>query len=112
VRTKRAEKTRVDLRGLCPRKAARCKRVRPQRGGTLQNGIIADFRGFTAVCVTVAQAWCTWLAGVDPKRSHNMVHALILDIWTWPRGDVPGLGLIDEDVGLLRGDDVTSRPRA
>jgi hypothetical protein len=21
----------------------------------------------------------------------------------WPRGDVPGLGLTDEDVGLLRG---------
>ena len=22
---------------------------------------------------------------------------------TWPRGDVPGLGLTDEDIGLLRG---------
>jgi hypothetical protein len=27
---------------------------------------------------------------------------LILDVRTWPRGDVPGLGT-DEDVGLLRG---------
>jgi hypothetical protein len=27
---------------------------------------------------------------------------------TWPRGDVPGLGLTDEDVGLLRGWIVTS----
>jgi hypothetical protein len=27
----------------------------------------------------------------------------VLDVQTWPRGDVPGLGLIDEDVGLLRG---------
>jgi hypothetical protein len=26
----------------------------------------------------------------------------MLDIRTWPRGDVPGLGLTDEDVGLLR----------
>jgi hypothetical protein len=26
----------------------------------------------------------------------------VLDIRTWPRGDVPGLGLTDEDVGLLR----------
>ena len=26
-----------------------------------------------------------------------------LDARTWPRGDVPGLGLIDEDVDLLRG---------
>jgi hypothetical protein len=26
-----------------------------------------------------------------------------VDVWTWPRGDVHGLGLTDEDVGLLRG---------
>jgi hypothetical protein len=26
----------------------------------------------------------------------------VLDIWTWPRGDVPSLGLTDGDVGLLR----------
>jgi hypothetical protein len=29
----------------------------------------------------------------------------VLDIRTWPRGDVPDLGLTDEDVGLLRGVD-------
>jgi hypothetical protein len=29
----------------------------------------------------------------------------VLDVWTWPRGDVPDLGLTDEDVGLLRGVD-------
>jgi hypothetical protein len=28
---------------------------------------------------------------------------LVLDVRTWPRGDVPGLGLTDEGVGLLRG---------
>jgi hypothetical protein len=28
-----------------------------------------------------------------------------LDIQTWPRGEVPGLGLTDEDVGLLSGVD-------
>jgi hypothetical protein len=28
---------------------------------------------------------------------------LVLDVRTWPRGDVPGLGLTNEDVGLLRG---------
>jgi hypothetical protein len=32
-----------------------------------------------------------------------MGHALALDPRTWPREDVPGLGLIDEDVDLLRG---------
>jgi hypothetical protein len=28
-----------------------------------------------------------------------------LDVWTWPRGNIPGLGLTDKDVGLLRGVD-------
>jgi hypothetical protein len=26
----------------------------------------------------------------------------VLDIQTWPRGDIPSLGLTDEDVSLLR----------
>jgi hypothetical protein len=26
----------------------------------------------------------------------------VLDVRTWPRGDVPVLGLTDEDIGLLR----------
>jgi hypothetical protein len=42
------------------------------------------------------------MAGVDPEWSHNMAHALVLDTRTWLREDVPGLGLTDEDVGLLR----------
>jgi hypothetical protein len=29
----------------------------------------------------------------------------ILDVRTWLRGDVPGLGLTNKDVGLLRGVD-------
>jgi hypothetical protein len=29
----------------------------------------------------------------------------VLDVRTWPRGDVLGLGLTDEDVSLLRGVD-------
>jgi hypothetical protein len=32
----------------------------------------------------------------------------VLDVRTWSRGDVPGLRLTDEDVGLLRGWIVTS----
>ncbi|TVU00901.1 hypothetical protein EJB05_53632, partial [Eragrostis curvula] len=43
------------------------------------------------------------MAGVGPEWSHSMAHALALDARTWPRGDVPGLGLMDEDVDLLRG---------
>jgi hypothetical protein len=30
---------------------------------------------------------------------------LVLDVRAWPRGDVPDLGLTDEDVDLLRGVD-------
>ena len=42
----------------------------------------------------------------------SMAHALALDTRMWPREDVPSLGLTDEDVSLLRGEDVTSRSRA
>jgi hypothetical protein len=35
-------------------------------------------------------------------------HMAVLDVQTWPRGDVPSLGLTDEDVDLLRGWIVTS----
>jgi hypothetical protein len=33
------------------------------------------------------------------------MHMSVLNVWTWPRGDIPGLGLTDENVGLLRGVD-------
>jgi hypothetical protein len=37
-------------------------------------------------------------------------HMTTLDTQTWLRGEVPGLGLIDEDVSLLRGWIVISWP--
>jgi hypothetical protein len=50
---------------------------------------------------------------VDPLgRTRYSMHAAnwiygtrmpVLDVCTWPRGDVAGLGLYDGDVGLLRG---------
>jgi hypothetical protein len=52
------------------------------------------------------------MASVGPQWSHNMAHALVLDPLTWPREDAPGLGLIDEDVDLLRGVYVTFWPKA
>ncbi|BAD73085.1 unknown protein [Oryza sativa Japonica Group] len=48
--------------------------------------------------VAVAQAWCAWLLWT--WSGHSMAHALALDTRTWPRGDVPGLGLIDGGVDL------------
>jgi hypothetical protein len=39
------------------------------------------------------------------RSGHMVWHIMTLDIQTWPSGEVPGLGLTDEDVGLLRGVD-------
>jgi hypothetical protein len=52
------------------------------------------------------------MAGVGPEWSHSMAHALAPNRRTWPREDVPGLGLIDEDVDLLKGVYVISWPKA
>jgi hypothetical protein len=41
---------------------------------------------------------------LGPEWSHGMAYET-LDIQTWPRGEVPRLGLTDEDVGHLRGVD-------
>jgi hypothetical protein len=51
------------------------------------------------------------MASVDLEWSHSIAHVLAPDTWMWPRGDVPGLELIDEDVSLLRDEDVTPDPR-
>ena len=40
------------------------------------------------------------MADVDPEWSHSMAYVLALDARTWSRGDVLGLGLINEDVDL------------
>ena len=60
---------------------------------------LSQFHG--RVCRSCTCMVC--MAGVDPEWSHSMAHALALDTQTWPRGNVPGLGLTDEDAGLLRG---------
>jgi hypothetical protein len=36
------------------------------------------------------------------RSGHMAWHMTTLDTQTWLRGEVPGLGLTDEDVGLLR----------
>jgi hypothetical protein len=65
------------------------------------SGIRVDPRGFTGVCglgVRVYGAWRMWA-----RSGHMTWHMTTLDIQAWPRGEVPGLGLTDEDVSLLRG---------
>jgi hypothetical protein len=46
----------------------------------------------------------TWYGTYDANWMYG-TRTLVLDVRTWPRGDVPGLGLTDEDVGPLRGVD-------
>jgi hypothetical protein len=44
----------------------------------------------------------TWYGAYATNWTYDM-RMPVLDVQTWPRGDVPGLGLTDGDVGLLRG---------
>jgi hypothetical protein len=70
---------------------------------SVTNGIRDDPRGFTG-----AYRSGTWVRPHDAwvlREGHGMVRMPVLDVRTWPRGDIPGLGLTDEDVGLLRGVD-------
>jgi len=68
----------------------------------LVNGIRVDSRDFMGACVAIVQTWYAWLVWTQSWK-HNMALAMALDTWTWPREDVSCLGLIDEDVCLLRG---------
>jgi hypothetical protein len=68
----------------------------------------ADPRGFTGVCglkVWVYGAWRMWA-----HSGHMAWYMTTLDTQMWLRGDVLGLGLIEEDVDLLRGRVVISWP--
>jgi hypothetical protein len=44
----------------------------------------------------------TWY-GTDAANWMYGTYMPVLDVRTWPRGDVPGLALTDEDISLLRG---------
>jgi hypothetical protein len=50
--------------------------------------------------VRVYGAWNMWA-----QIGHAAWHMMTLDTHTWLKWEVPGLGLIDDDVGLLRGED-------
>jgi hypothetical protein len=77
----------------------------------IDKDIRVDSRDFTGACGRSC-AGMVCMAGVSPKWSHSMAHALALDPQAWPREDIPSLGLIDEDIDLLWGVYVTSRPKA
>jgi hypothetical protein len=70
-------------------------------GRGVTSGIRADPRSFTGVCgLGVSGIWRMWA-----QSGHMAWHMTTLDTQTWLREEVHGLGLIDEDVCLLRGVD-------
>jgi hypothetical protein len=83
--------------------------VGPGIGRGVTSGIRAEPRGFMGVCglgVRVYGAWRMWA-----RSGHMACHMTTLDTHTWLRGEVPGLGFTNEDVGLLRGWTVISWPK-
>jgi hypothetical protein len=55
-------------------------------------------------------AWCVGPLGGTRYGTYAAnwmydTHMSVLDVRTWPRGDVAGLGLTDEDIDILRGVD-------
>jgi hypothetical protein len=84
-----------------PRELPRVSTAGPVIGRGVTSGIRADPCGFTGMCwlgVRVYGAWRMWI-----RNGHMAWHMTTLDKQTWLRGEVPGLGLTSEDVGLLRG---------
>ena len=84
-----------------PRELPGVSTAGPGIGRGVTSGIRADPRGFTGVCgLGGSGIWRMWA-----WSGHMAWHMTTLDTQTWLRGEVPGLGLTDEDVGLLRGVD-------
>jgi hypothetical protein len=70
-------------------------------GRGVTSDIRTDPRDFTGVCgLGGSGIWRMWA-----RSGHMAWHMTTLDTQTWLRGEVPVLGLTDEDVGLLRGVD-------
>jgi hypothetical protein len=86
-----------------PRELPGVSTTGPGIGRIVTSGIRADPQGFTGVCGLGGSgngAWRMWA-----RSGHMAWHMTTLDTQTWLRGEVPRLGLTDEDVGHLRGVD-------
>jgi hypothetical protein len=75
------------------------RRFRSGRGVT--NGIRANPHDFTDVCGLVVRDMAH--GACEPRVVTWHWHMTTLDTHTWPRWEVPSLGLIDKDADLLRG---------
>jgi hypothetical protein len=82
-----------------PRELPEVSTAAPGIGRDVTSGIRADPRGFTGVCgLGGSGIWRMWA-----QSGHMAWHMTTLDTQTWLRGEVPELGLTNEDVGILRG---------
>jgi hypothetical protein len=83
-----------------PRELLGVSTIGPVIGRGTTSGIRADPRGFMDVCglgVWVYGTWRMWA-----RSGHITWHMTTLDTQTWLRWEVPGLGLTDENISLLR----------
>jgi hypothetical protein len=84
-----------------PRELSGVSTVGPVIGRGVTSGIRADPRGFTGMCgLGGSGIWRMWA-----RSGHMVWHMTTLDTQMWLRGEVPGLGLTNEDISLLRGVD-------
>jgi hypothetical protein len=88
----RTSEDKVRRKDLCGSEWAR-----PRRGGTLQNGIKVDSRGFMGACVAVAHGWSGPRVVTQYGTCAGTGHT---DVAKW---GLSWLGIDREDVGLLRG---------
>jgi hypothetical protein len=81
-------------------RAARSKYRRSENGRGVTNGIRVDPHSFTSLSRLGVRTYVLWRMWA--RSGHMAWHMMTLDTQTWPRGEVPGLGLTDKDVNLLR----------
>jgi hypothetical protein len=86
-----------------PRELLGVSTVGPGIGWVVTSGIRTDPRGFTGVCGLGDSGICAWRMWA--QSGHMAWHMTTLDTQTCLRGEVPGLGLTDKGIGLLRGVD-------
>ena len=93
VRTKCAGKTSVGLWGQSrdPRELPGVTTTGPEWPGCYKWYQSRPSRFHGRVWARGADIWR--MAHVDPEWSHGMAYVPALDTQTWPRGDVPGLGV-------------------
>jgi hypothetical protein len=85
-----------------PRELPEVSTAAPRLDGVLQ-GVSEPTLAVSRACGLGVRVYGTWRMWT--QSGHMACNMMTLDTQTWLRGDVPGLGLTNEDFGLLRGVD-------